>query len=1090
MRQALLVIAVVFCTSFASADDGVEFFEREIRPVLVEHCYSCHSESAKSAKGGLKLDTREAIRKGGESGPAVVPGKVDESLIIGALKHESFEMPPDRKLPGSVAAAFEKWIAMGAPDPRESKVVAEAARGIDLEAGRKFWAYRPLSRPDVPAAGDASLKEIDRFLAVEWERHGLAPAAAADRRTLLRRVTFDLIGLPPTPEEIKAFLSDPADDGVALATVVDRLLASPHYGERWGRYWLDLARYSESTGGGRSMLIPEAWRYRDYVVASFNKDKPLTQFILEQIAGDQLPYATLEEGAEQAIGSGFLALGATNYEEQDKTQLRMDVIDEQIDTIGKVFLGQTIGCARCHDHKFDPIPTADYYAMAGIFRSTQTLIHDNVSTWVTRSLPVDPVTRAKLDKYEAEKAEMEKSLAGADKDLRALRQRSAIVVLDDRQAKLKGDWKRSGESESESPTGDVVSSTSGGATFAVGSAVTSSGPYELRLEYTAGATRSSDVLIEIVHAGGQSEIKIDQKVSPPLQERFVSLGEFELRAESKDAVTVSADEKAGETSVGALVLIPRFAAASGPTTGGIVPENSLPGVVVDDSEAMRIGDWMESTSVKSYVGNGYIHDQRQGKGEKRVVFSVDLPKSGEYEVRMAYNASPGREERTPVRITHPAGEATVHVDETKPPEIDGLFHSLGRYRFANDQTAVVTVSTEETTGVVIVDAIQFLPVENADGKVEAARPAPAIPKNLAKTVDEMMRLQSQVEQTTGRLTKLKESAPPSPPKVPSVQDEKTTEDFTVCIRGNYKHPGAKVGRGYLQVASEAARPPIPEGQSGRLDLARWIASADNPLTARVYANRVWQRLMGAGLVRTVDNFGSTGEAPSHPELLDHLARKLIAGGWSTKALIREIVATRAYQMSSQPSVEAASKDPENRWVSHANRRRLDAEAEYDSLLTVGGRLDRTVGGGTVRDGTKSEYGYKFDVGRRAIYLPVFRNRAPDLFAVLDFADPNTPVGQRSVTTLPTQALFFMNNPLVLDQAKQRAEKIVAEGANAEAAIDRLFELALGRPASAREQSELLAFLNDPPVREEKESIVRWQAVVQSVMASLDFRYID
>jgi len=1078
------------------ADEGTEFFEREIRPVLVEHCYECHSARSKIVKGGLLLDTRDGIRKGGDSGPSVVPGKMDESLILGALRHETFEMPPEQRLPNTVVASFEKWIGMGAPDPRDGGGAA-AARTIDLAAGRQFWSYRPIGAVAVPeeARPEWSRTPIDRFIAHGWKQQKLEPAEPADRRTLIRRATFDLIGLPPTSDEIAAFLADRDEDSIALARVVERLLASPHFGERWGRHWLDLARFSESTGGGRSMLIPEAWRYRDYVVAAFNGDKPFDEFVVEQIAGDQLPDSSLAEGAEHVTATAFLALGATNYEEQDKTQLEMDVIDEQVDTLGKVFLGQTIGCARCHDHKFDPIPTADYYALAGIFRSTQTLIHDNVSMWVTKPLPVPPEIERRLARYEEERQGLEKRIAATDKELRTLQKTIPVIILSDNFARYTGRWETA-KANVLAEKGYQVSRGEGKAVFDVGQAVPASGLYEVRLESVAGERPSKDVAIRVEHAGGETTVALDQTALPLLGERFVSLGEFPFAPDSKHSIAVLASEER-EAAVGSLLLVPRFSLSTAPVSGGIVAAASLPGIVVDDAAAAAVGDWTPSTSVKSFVGEGYRHDAKSGKGEKRIAFSADLPQSGEYEVRLAYHATNSRAPKVPVRITHPGGEALVYVDQTSPPPIDGLFASLGRYRFANDQTAVVTLSTEGTTGFVIADAVQFLPVENAAGEAKAdtaATPSPPRPDatTLTAAVDRMLALQSTIQQISASLSTLKNSAPAAPPKVPSVRDEKNVDDGYVCIRGSYKHRGAKVPRGFLQVASSegAAQANPVLGTSGRMELARWMASRENPLTARVYVNRVWHHLFGAGLVRTVDNFGSTGETPSHPELLDFLAGRFTDEGWSTKHLIREILLSRVYRLSSQPTPAARERDPENRLLSHANRKRLDAEELYDSLLALSGGLDRSIGGETIRPETKAEYGYKFEIGRRAIYLPVFRNRLPELFGVFDFADPNTPVGCRNVTTLPTQSLFLMNNPLVLEQSRQTAKRILESESSDAARVGRLCREALGREPIDVERAAFEAFLKEPAPSREKERLDRWAALVQTLVASIDFRYLD
>ena len=386
----LLLLGLLSPAVFAADEQvGIEFFEKKIRPVLVQHCHECHAADSKAIKGGLLLDSREGWRKGGDSGPSIISGKPSDSLLIKALRHEDgLEMPPKGKLSDEIVADFVKWVEMGAPDPRKGGPVKVIKREIDIKAGQQFWSFQPITTPPIPAVKASSwpASTIDRFILAKLEAAGLQPVADADRTALLRRVTFDLIGVPPSPEEMDAFAADQSPD--AYERVVERLLASPQFGERWGRHWLDLSRFAESSGGGRSMIFPEAWRYRDYVIRSFSDDKPFDRFVLEQLAGDLLPADSPQQREEQLVATALLALGPTNYEEQDKQALEFDVVDEQIDTIGRTYLGMTIGCARCHDHKFDPIPTRDYYAIAGILRSTHLLIHDNVSKWHETPLPM------------------------------------------------------------------------------------------------------------------------------------------------------------------------------------------------------------------------------------------------------------------------------------------------------------------------------------------------------------------------------------------------------------------------------------------------------------------------------------------------------------------------------------------------------------------------------------------------------------------------------------------------------------------------------------------------------------------------------
>ena len=785
MRRFYLIILALSSLSIAPiamADDpappsaaGLEFFETKIRPVLVEHCYSCHSAEADVLQASLLLDRRDGLLAGGDSGPAVVPGKPDESVLIAALKYDGYEMPPEGRLPEEVIADFEHWVAIGMPDPRTE--AAELPRaGIDLEAGRQFWSFQPVKShaPPIVKQVDMPLSDIDNFLLAKLEAAGIAPAADADRAAWLRRVSFDLIGLPPTVAEIEVFLADKTPD--AHARVVDHLLASPHFGERWGRRWLDVARFAESSGGGRSIVFKDAWRYRDYVIDAVNRDKPFDRFIIEQLAGDLLPHATPVEERDHLVATAYLLLGAHNYEEQDKRVLEMDVADEQLDALGRGLLGMTISCARCHDHKFDPIPTADYYALAGILRSTHVLIHENVSKWTTRPLPMEPVDSVALAAYEKSLAENEAKLVVARASQKP-KDAKRVVILEKRIAGLK-------------------------------------------------------------------------KVGPP-----------------------------------------------------------------------------QSTCM-------------------------------------------------------------------------------------------------------------------------------------------------------------------------AVEDAKTIEDCRICIRGSVHHRGEIAPRGVLQVAATSTSPKMPADASGRLELAQWIASSANPLTARVHVNRVWHCLFGCGLVRTVDNFGTTGELPSHPELLDYLAHRFVNDGWSTKRLIRDLVLSRAYRQSTVFSAEAAAIDPENRLLWRMNRRRLDAESLRDAMLSASGQLDLTIGGPNIQDDSvlaaatstnPTEYGYVFADTRRSVYTPAFRNRMHELFEVFDFADQNRAVLQRNVTTVAPQALIMLNSPFVMDQARAAAARLLANEPTMsdENRISRLFLELLTRTPTPGETQISLASINSA-----KDKPEAWQQLIQALFATVDFRYLD
>lgn len=940
---------------------GLSLFESRIRPVLIRECYSCHSaETKKGPKANLRVDTRDGLLRGGDSGPALVPGKPLDSLLLKALRGDDGValMPPKGKLSDAVIADFEKWIRLGAPDPRQSRAVSSPAPpAIDWEKARQFWSFRPLQPLDRPLTS----ADIDAHIAASLRERNLPSAPEADRSTLLRRLYFDLIGLPPTPEEIQAFLTDTSPD--AYQKVVDRLLASPHFGERWGRHWLDLARYADSNGKDENLTYHEAYLYRDYVIRSFNQDKPYGRFIAEQLAGDLLPAANDTERDELLIATGFLVLGPKVLAERDKVKLRMDVVDEQLDTIGKVFFGLSLGCARCHDHKFDPIPSRDYYALAGILRSTRTIegIKRNnaaVSGWIVR--PLGGATGAKqLAEYQA----WQKKLQQAQQEL--------------------------------------------------------------------------------------------QKARTALN---------------------AAEQKAQMRSV-----------------------HALAGITVDDAQARRVGTWKESTFTKPFVGVGYIHDDRSGKGEKEVIFTAELPQAGRYEVLLAYTPGSNRATNVPVLIRHAEGEAARLVDQTKRPAIDGLFHSLGVFPFATGKAAAVVVRNAGTDGYVIADAVRFVP---AGELAKLPSQEMGVPPDVKQAI---ARAQAEVKRWEAEEAALRKSAPPPPRLAMAVRDEETIEDCRVNIRGNPHQLGEVVPRGVLQLFPDAAPKTMPQQQSGRRELAEWIAA--QPLTARVAVNRIWAHLFGRGIVATVDDFGAQGQRPSHPQLLEALAAEFVRNGGRHKPLIRLLVLSRTYRQSVHAPEELRRADPENRLFGRANRRRLEAEAIRDAMLAVSGQLELRRGGPVVShlgevavDNNSRSQQLDTDALRtRSVYLPIIRNELPAILEVFDFADPDVPAGQRDATTVSTQALFLMNSNFVNHQARLAAARLLAEPGDDVRRLERLFLLAFGRRPTEFEVQLTSQFLQDFPLRlqtlpsgqrPKDLRLEAWAAVCLSAFGSHEFRYLE
>jgi hypothetical protein len=779
---ALLLFAGAASSQPPAAPDPakVAFFEKKVRPILADNCYHCHSADTKPA-GGLRVDDHKGLLTGGNTGPAVVPGEPGKSLLVARVtqKNEKKRMPLEgRHLTDDQVQVLRTWIKDGAVWPAVRVPATLGKPKPEYERlKREHWAFRPLGTPAVPAVRDAAWPrdDVDRFLRAAQEAKGLDPVGDADKVTLLRRVTFDLTGLPPTPGEIDAFLKD--DSPKAFEAVVDRLLASPQYGERWGRHWLDVARYGESTGPSRNIPYPFAWKYRDYVIDAVNFDVPFDRFVREQIAGDLLPAYSAAERDRLLTATGFLALGVKDVNQRFKERFDMDNVDEQIDAVTRSVLGLTVSCARCHDHKFDPVPTTDYYALAGIFTST-----DNAA--------------------------------------------------------------------------GVRNLMGGGG-----------------LAYYAPAML----------------VRLTAPLDPPDPARVA-----QLTAEVAEA------KKAWDAIRGT-------------------------------PEGLKL------------AANG---------------FPTQRP------FRLKYEALQGQLDA----LTDPA--ARGHA-------------------------------------------------------VHGARDARAI------------------------------------------------ADTELRVRGEAEKRGPAVPRGFLTAFAVPGAAGVNPKQSGRLELADWLTSPNNPLAPRVAVNRVWQHLFGTGIVSTVDNFGVTGAAPSHPELLDHLARGFVADGWSVKRLVRRLVLTRAYRLSSDSTAAHRAADPADRLVWRHAPRRLSAEEVRDAALAAAGTLDpKRPAGSPAKDLKMIELADNGPEARglheradgatcRSVYLPLLRGLTPHALEAFDPVDQTLVSGTRDATTVPSQALFLLNSPFVRKQALALAERVLKDaGASDGDRVRSAYRLALGRTPTEKEVARAVTFIGE------------------------------
>lgn len=938
----------------AAVVEPTEFFEKRIRPLLLEHCTECHG--ADKQKGSLRLDHRGGWEIGGDSGPSIVPGKIEDSLLWKVVSYEDrdLKMPPKKKLPAAALEDLKTWIANGAHDPRDDAPSVKGSHSSPKADG-SFWSFQPPTAklPAPVKKTDWAYNAIDHFILSKLESEGAKPAPEADVSTLTRRLSFDLTGLPPGKDASNISKADQTvTDPVKLEELeelVDTMLATPAFAERWASHFMDITRFAESSGGGRSLPFKDAWRFRDYLLEAIQSNVPVDRMITQMIAGDLMPAKNAAERSMNLTATGFLALGPTNYEEQDKQMLRMDIVDEQLDTIGKSFMGMTIGCARCHDHKFDPIPTRDYYAMAGILRSTRTLKNytDNVAHWIDTPLPYEGEEEIKMQEKE-----------------------KAMARLTDEIASLKNDL------------GDI-----GGAAL-------------------------------------------------------------------RKRATLSIDD--------------------------------LPGVVVDDSAAQKVGYWKESKMYPPFIGQGYVSDYNEAKGEKTLTFTPKLPQAGRYEVRLAFSAGPGRALRIPATIFHADGEELVYFKQSTEG-LKGLqFVSLGTFRFEKTGQNFVMISNAGSEGYVTVDAVQFLPTDME---------MPEVQKPVVS--EEETQIQTRLAALSKQLRLLQRDGPIRQEAMTVAEDEKP-EDARIHVRGNIRNLGATVPRGFIQVATKGEVPEIHANQSGRLQLAQWMTGRNHPLTARVFVNRVWHWIFGTGIVRSTDNFGITGELPSHPELLDYLAVKFMEDGWSLKRLVKEMVMSRTYRMSSEGTI--AENDPDNRLLARMNRKRLDAECIRDAMLIAADSVDARWAGPNIGDAkavdsndTKvqnMEYSYPFNDSRRSVYTAAFRNVRHPLFEVFDFADINQPISQRTTSTVATQALYLMNNPQVIELARATAQKVMTAD-TMEQGIHQAYQRSLNRNASQEEVKIAEDFLDASISGNSTEDETRdaWARLIQTLWATPEFRFV-
>ncbi len=1362
----LMMVGFVLPVSGAGAKlttEQTEFFEKKIRPVLVAECYECHS--VKKQKGGLRVDFRDGLLKGGDTGPSIVPGDVAKSLLITSITHQTEELKMPKKAPKldeAIIQDFIVWVKMGAPDPRdEAPTEAVAAAPVPwaqtLAARKLWWSFQPVHKVEVPAVKDVAWSDhpVDRFILAKMEAAGLQPAAAADKRVLIRRVTFALTGLPPTTAEIADFLAD--NSAEAYAKLVDRLLASPRFGERWARHWMDLVRFAETHGSEGDTEIPEAWRYRDYLIRALNNDVPVDQLIRENLAGDLLPKPrwNREEGInESVLGIGQLRMVEHGFQPVDTLDEQVRNVDNQIDVVSKAFLGLTVSCARCHDHKFDAISQKDFYALYGIFESARpALVTIDAPEVLNRhraelAALKEKIRSGLISAWQTAAQELPERLNTATTmgvQYQELQQRvqslEHAVAAMDLQARLAAMGGANGGYKLQFPTptswwtfegdardlvGPLHGTLEGGAVIRNGRLVLNGEDAYVRTEalkeplrektleaWVSLATLSQggggvvtvesgngsifDSIVyaerqagkwlagsnnhrrtrdfngvtetagtnELVHVaivydkenritGYRNGVLYGSSYIPESDEAALhefgardghllfgkrhlggaksflkgEIEEVRLYARALTAEELAASFKAGPVHLKSEDLAKATTPVSNEERTKLVSELEQARKQLTELERKN-GGWLKVLAeadkdpahplhawaiLRGRVGSAFTDGWQQlrkegmGETEGRVQFNRanftnawDLTGDGAAKWFRYGDGLSESVSRSGAFSIEPAGDLVVR--ELLPAGVythllsqkdNGLFTSP-RFKVTSDwisvralggQGAMVRLIVDnyplglnnifpraelkrDTMGWVRMDtayrkgsyayleigtaddlARRYAPAKNGpgtegegrswfgvqaitfhDGKeppretVDAnawlwQQTSPASAQELGRRYEEGLTQAIQAWQR-GELTEVQRALldafvqrdlmPRSLAQLPMVAPlvrqyrqleaelavprrapgviEAVAINQPLFTRGDFTKPTEPVPRRFLEAFDSK---PYETQLSGRLELANDIASPTNPLTARVAVNRLWQHLFGRGIVPSVDNFGRLGEKPTHPELLDYLAAKFVADGWSTKRMLRFLLLSRTYQLSSEPSAEARAKDPANELLSHARIQRLEAEAVRDSLLAVSSRLDTRmygVGENALAGGDNQR--------RRSVYLTIRRNSLSPFLAVFDAPKPFTTQGRRDVTNVPAQSLAFLNDPMVIEMARQWAHELLRTqpGQSRDERVRVMFEQAFGRLpgdtelAGAAQYLDDLAAAHQVAVAQMGTSEPVWQDFAQSLFNLKEFIYL-
>ncbi len=1068
-----------------AASAGEDLFVSKIEPLLKARCFECHSHE-KKIKGGLALDSKSGWQKGGESGPAIVPGKPESSLLIKAVSYveKDLQMPPKKPLAADEVAALREWVKQGAFDPRVA--VASIVKPESDEWAAAFqkrlnwWSLQPLAHSKPPRVKDAawSREPVDRFLRAALNSSGLIPAKPAEPDVLLRRLTFVLTGLPPTPAQQARFLQRWTKNAAsAYEKLVDELLASPHFGERFARQWMDVVRYTDTYGYEWDNPAKGSWEYRDYLIRAFNQDVGFDQLVREQLAGDLLPIPRLnrELGVnESLIGPMFYHFGEHRHGSSLMFNgIHQEMINNKIDAFSKAFLATTVACARCHDHKLEAVSQRDYYALAAVFMTPR---------WTSRVVDAPGKNDVAIGRLKELRGEIRRELAGR-----------WLGVAGPPDA-----WS-SGELRPLVETKEVPATTLDDVAYPLTRLLKAEGNVEKVWNEIAAEWRTAQALRIKANTNFQALADFQQ---PALPVGWVIEGEGMKHGYAADGTPLIALD--GDSVVSR--LLPRgyhTHALSSKLPGALrtPPQHAIPGSSF--SVQLAGGDYGGYLVVE---GNAFQNETVSFLNSTQATwrpFADAVLKNGVTQVTVEF-ATASLNPNFPPRSGGAPGlpDADLGYDKRSWLSITGIV--------SHDQGGAPQDTLEQFTTLYAGDA----PKSGAkasqrlsawlsgavrrwvDGRSQAGDVkvldwmlAKKLLPNRAESGSPLAALVAEYRRVENGIVH---------PRTLNSMDEREAPQvrYPLNVRGNVDRPGELVPPDFLQMF--AGRNAVAKSRgSGRLELAASLVQPEQPLTSRVYVNRVWQWVFGAGLVATPDDFGRLGGKPSHPELLDFLAREFALAGWSTKKLVRHLVLSQAFRQAGTVNQTALERDPDNRLLHHYPTRRLEAEAIRDALLAVSGRLDPQLYGRPIdpprsaEDAKKRLFSGPLDgLGRRSLYLKMSIMEPPKFLAGFNLPDLKLPTGKRDVTNVPTQALLLLNDPFVNAMARHWAAQLIQEPhASVEARVRAMFVRAVGREPSQIELARWHAALSDfatPGGGDLMKDGAAWAQIAHSIFNTKEF----